>query len=84
MKNIPGGCCSRKRSALVQIENDVLMERYLYTGTHEDIIPDKVFTAVQEEKQRRSKTQENSFVMNDSFKKCRVKVVPWGVAFFLL
>ena len=33
----------------VQIENDGLMERYLYTDTHEAIISDEVFVAVQQE-----------------------------------
>lgn len=44
----------------IQIENDGLMERYLYTGFHEAIIGDGVFWAVQQEKQRRSKMPEQS------------------------
>ena len=39
----------------VQIENDGLMERYLYTGTHEAIISDEMFMVVQQEKLNRSK-----------------------------
>ena len=39
----------------VQIENDRLMDRYLYTDTHEAIIPDEMFMAVQQEKLSRSK-----------------------------
>jgi len=31
----------------VQIENDGLLEQYLYTGSHEAIISDEIFTAVQ-------------------------------------
>ena len=38
-----------------QIKNDGLVDRYLFVGTHEAIISDKVFKAVQEEKKRRSK-----------------------------
>jgi len=34
----------------VQIENDGLMERYLYIGIHEAIISDEMFMAVQREK----------------------------------
>ena len=43
----------------VQIENNGLMERYLYTGTHEAIITDEMFMAVQREKQKRGNTPEN-------------------------
>ncbi len=43
----------------VQIENNGLMERYLYTGTHEAIISDEMFMAVQREKQKRGNTPEN-------------------------
>lgn len=50
-----------------QIENDGLMERYLYTDVHESIISDEIFMAVQEEKQRRSKNQENKFSIGLSF-----------------
>ena len=39
----------------VQIENDGLMDRYLYTGTHEAIISDEMFMVVQQEKLNRSK-----------------------------
>ena len=37
-----------------QIENDGLMDRYLYTGTHEAVISDEMFLAVQREKLNRS------------------------------
>ena len=47
----------------VQIENDGLMDRYLYTGTHEAIISDEMFMAVQREKLNRSKEPENQVVM---------------------
>ncbi|MCI9579961.1 MAG: hypothetical protein HFF34_01130, partial [Oscillospiraceae bacterium] len=43
----------------VQIENNGLMERYLYTGTHEAIITDELFMAVQQEKLSRSKEPQN-------------------------
>ncbi len=39
----------------VQIENDGLMERYLYTDSHEAIISDEMFMAAQQEKLARSK-----------------------------
>ena len=47
----------------VQIENDGLMERYLYAGTHEAIISDEMFTAVQQEKLSRSKEPQNQVAM---------------------
>lgn len=43
----------------VQIENDGLMERYLYTGIHEAIIFGEMFMAVQREEQKQSNTQKN-------------------------
>ena len=43
-----------------QIENNGLMERYLYTDIHEAIISDESFLAVQREKQQRSKIPEQS------------------------
>lgn len=51
----------------VQIENDGLMERYLYTGTHEAIIDDEMFEAVQEEKQKRSNSLENKVAIGLTF-----------------
>lgn len=50
-----------------QIENDGLIDRYLYAGTHEAIISDEVFMSAQEEKHRRSKTPERAFTMNAVF-----------------
>ena len=41
-----------------RIENDSLMDRYLYTGSHEAIISDELFEAVQQEKMRRSKSSK--------------------------
>ena len=43
----------------VQIENNGLMERYLYTGSHEAIISDEMFMAVRHEKLKRAKNPEN-------------------------
>lgn len=40
-----------------QIENDGLIEQYLYTGFHEAIISDQLFRVVQQEKKSRSKSQ---------------------------
>ena len=51
----------------VQIENDGLMGRYLYTGTHEAIISDEIFTAVQQEKLSRSKEPQNHVAMRLTF-----------------
>ena len=50
-----------------QIENNGLMEQYLYTDTHEAIISDEVFKAVQEEKQKRSNTPENKVAIGLTF-----------------
>ena len=51
----------------VQIENDDLMARYLYTGTHEAIISDEIFTAVKQEKLSRSKEPQNHVAMRLTF-----------------
>ena len=50
-----------------QIDNDGLMERYLYTGTHEAIIDDEMFEAVQEEKQKRSNSLKNKVAIGLTF-----------------
>ena len=50
----------------VQIKNDGLMNRYLYTGTHEAIISDEMFMAVQQEKFSRSKEPQNHVAMKFS------------------
>ena len=42
-----------------QIKNDGLMDRYLYTDSHEAIISDEMFRTVQQEKLRRAKNPEN-------------------------
>ena len=46
-----------------QIENDGLMERYLYIDTHEAIISDEVFVAVQQEKLSRFKEPRDYVTM---------------------
>jgi len=51
----------------VQIENDGLMERYLYTDAHEAIIPDEIFRAVQQEKLSRTKEPQNNVAMGITF-----------------
>ena len=43
-----------------QIENNGFMDRYLYTGTHEAIISDEMFMAVQQEKLTRTKNPEKA------------------------
>ena len=45
----------------VQIENDGFIERYLYTDSHEAIISDEMFMAVQNEKLIRSKSLFKNF-----------------------
>ena len=50
-------------TGVAQIENDGLMERYLYTGTHEAIICDQIFMEVQQEKLSRSKEPQNNVAM---------------------
>ena len=47
----------------VQIENDGLMDRYLYTENHEAIISDELFMAVQHEKINRSKKLQDQAAM---------------------
>ena len=51
----------------VQIENNGLMERYLYTGSHEAIISDEIFMAVQQEKPTRTKNTEKVVAMRLTF-----------------
>lgn len=51
----------------VQIENNGLMERYLYTDAHEAIISDEVFMAVQQEKLKRTNKPQNSISMSFTF-----------------
>jgi len=50
-----------------QIENDGLMDRYLYTDNHETIISDELFTEVQREKFRRSKSPDQGLSMTQIF-----------------
>ena len=50
-----------------KIENDGLMDRYLHTGTHEAIVSDEMFEAVQQEKLRRSKSSENTLSIKQHF-----------------
>ena len=51
-------------TGVAQIENNGLMDRYLYTDTHEAIISDELFMAVQQEKLKRSKNPENLITTN--------------------
>lgn len=50
-----------------QIENDGLMDRYLYIGTHEAIIADEMFMSVQQEKLTRTKNPEKEVTMSLTF-----------------
>ena len=54
-------------TGISQIENDGFMDRYLYTGTHEAIIPDEMFMAVQQAKMQRSNRQEQQDVLQMLF-----------------
>ena len=51
----------------VQIENNGLMDRYFYSDTHEAIISDEMFMAVQQEKYKRSKEPRNHVAMRLTF-----------------
>ena len=51
----------------IQIENYGLMERYLYTDSHEAIISDEMFMAVQQEKLNRTKNPENMVAISPTF-----------------
>ena len=51
----------------VQIENDGLMDWYLYTDTHEAIISDEMFMAVQQEKFNRSKELQKQVAIQLTF-----------------
>lgn len=50
-----------------QIENDSLVDRYLYTDNHEAIISDELFVEVQREKLRRSKSPNQELSMTQIF-----------------
>ena len=50
-----------------QIKNDGFMARYLYTESHEAIISDEMFQAVQQEKLSRAKNPENVIAMTLKF-----------------
>lgn len=54
-------------TGISQIENDGFMDRYLYTDTHEAIISDEFFTAVQQEKSKRAPNSKNMIAMRFSF-----------------
>ena len=51
----------------VQIENNGLMERYLYTNSHGAIISDEMFLAAQQAKLGRSKNPQNQVAMRRTF-----------------
>lgn len=51
----------------VHIENNGLLDRYLYTDTHEAIISDEMFMAVHQEKYNRSKEPQNHVAMRLTF-----------------
>lgn len=57
----------------VQIENDGLMERYLYTETHEAIISDEICMAVRQEKLKWAKNPENMIGMSFTKYTCAMR-----------
>ena len=54
-------------TGITQIKNDGLMNRYLYTDSHEAIISDEVFQAVQQKKLSRAKNPVNTVIVNLTF-----------------
>lgn len=54
-------------TGVVQIKNNGYVERYLYTGTHEAIISDELFIAVQQEKAKHSKNSEGTIAISQKF-----------------
>jgi len=50
-----------------QMKKDGFMDRYLCTDSHETIIPDEMFQAVQQEKLSRAKDPEKTVAMNLTF-----------------
>lgn len=50
-----------------QIKNDGIMERYLYTGAHDAIISDKLFLAVQIERERKMNRSKKGFTTCQMF-----------------
>ncbi len=54
-------------TGISQIENNGLMDRYLYTGSHEAIISDEIFMAVQQEKFSRTKHPEQEVAISLAF-----------------
>lgn len=54
-------------TGISQINNDGIISRYLYTETHEPIIPDELFFNVQKAKADRSKSSNNEFAIKMPF-----------------
>lgn len=50
-----------------KIKNNCLMDQYLYSDSHETIISDEIFIAVQQEKFKCSKKPKNTVAMNLTF-----------------
>lgn len=46
-----------------QIKNDGIMDRYLYTGTHDAIISDELFSAVQLKREGKSPVEKKEFAI---------------------
>ena len=64
----PTGRSKWNREAIDKLlSNEKYTGRYLYTGSHEAIIADEIFMAVQQEKLKRSKNPENTIAMSFTF-----------------
>lgn len=50
-----------------QIKNDGIMERYLYTGTHDAIIADELFSTVQLKREEKSSVAKKEFAVWQMF-----------------
>lgn len=50
-----------------QIKNDGIMERYLYTGTHDAIISDELFSAVRLKREAKSPVEKKEFAIWQMF-----------------
>lgn len=50
-----------------QIKNDGILERYLYTGTHDTIISDELFSTVQLKREEKSSVAKKEFAVWQMF-----------------
>ena len=50
-----------------KIKNDGFMDRYLYSDSHEAIVPDEIFEVAQREKLKRTKNPKNTIAIDLTF-----------------